>query len=194
MSVCCVCQYYAAEHSLLYCAGWNTVFHSVSTRWEDCVLHSHHQSSVCSNTKRETLFLFLFFLLFAANQKSDPLLPCPLVTHALTLCNILCGCPLWLMHWRGHSQLPQMFHTVWTALMKIFLWLQNIYNILGACWSCIVSSLYLDYHDTKMSSKFEFVFCRLNCEVPNVCFYLGSDVFIKYDPSFLTVDIDTARH
>lgn len=88
---------YAAEHSLLYCAGWNTVFHSVSTRWEDCVLHSHHQSSVCSNTKRESLFLF--FILFVANQKSDPLLPCPLVTHVLNLCSSFCGCPLWLLHW-----------------------------------------------------------------------------------------------
>lgn len=35
-----VCRVSAAEHSLVYCAGWNTVFLSVSTRWEDCTAHS----------------------------------------------------------------------------------------------------------------------------------------------------------
>lgn len=69
-----VCQCCAAEHSL-YCAGWNTVFHSVSTRWEDCVPHSGHPSSVCAQDefKYQGQNFFFLFLLCASNQDSDPL-------------------------------------------------------------------------------------------------------------------------
>lgn len=70
----------AAEHSLVYCAGWNTVFLSVSTRWEEHSALSPTVISLCLWQLwipwERRIFLFLF-----SSQ--------PITGH------LLCRCVLW---------------------------------------------------------------------------------------------------
>lgn len=78
MRLCCVCvrlcvclcvcvlQLNTACYIVL---SWNTVFRSVSSRWEACVLH--YQSSFCSNTEtrpREREGRLIFFLVWSQSE------------------------------------------------------------------------------------------------------------------------------